>query len=54
MEHLKQWHAKLNMVSLQPGSKPGSKGKEEPAIQELILTFDLLRSFMFRNEDVKV
>lgn len=53
MEHVKQTLAKLNMASLQL-NKQGSKVKEEPSIQELTLTFDLMRSFMYKNEDVKV
>ena len=53
MEHVKQTHSKLNLTSLQT-NKQGSKVKDEPAVQELILTFDLLRNFMYRNDDVKV
>ncbi|XP_052274853.1 rotatin-like isoform X2 [Dreissena polymorpha] len=53
MEHVKQTHSKLNLTSLQT-NKQGSKVKDEPAVQELILTFDLLRNFMYRNDDVKM
>ncbi|WAR12086.1 RTTN-like protein, partial [Mya arenaria] len=44
-------HSRLSMTSLQ--SKQGSKVKDEALIQELTLTLDLLRNFMYKNEDVK-
>jgi len=52
LEHVKQTHARLSMTSLKV--KQGSKGKDEALLQELILTFDLLRNLMYKNEDVKV
>lgn len=53
IEHIKQTHAKLMMNALQV-SKASAKVKDDPIVQELIITFDLLRNFMFRNEDVKM
>jgi len=49
---VKQTHARLSMTSLK--LKQGSKGKDEALLQELTLTFDLLRNLMYKNEDVKV
>ena len=54
IEHVKQTHMKLNMSSLQVGKNSLSKGKDEPIIQELVMTFDLLRNFMYQSEEVKV
>ena len=54
IEHVKQTHVKLNMSSLQVGKPILSKGKDEPIIQELAMTFDLLRNFMYQCEEVKV
>ncbi|KAL3860206.1 hypothetical protein ACJMK2_010362 [Sinanodonta woodiana] len=53
IEHVKQTHVKLNMASLQVG-KPTSRGKDDPLVQELILTFDLLRNFLYQSEEVKL
>jgi len=49
LEHVKQTHAKLSMASLQPG-----KGKDDSAVQDLVLILDLLRNFIYTNQDVKV
>ena len=54
IEHIKQTHAKLNMSSLQVGKPTLSKGKDDAIVQELTLTFDLLRNFMYQSEEVKV
>ena len=54
IEHIKQTHAKLNMSSLQVGKTTLSKGKDEAILQELTLTFDLLRNLMYQSEEVKV
>ncbi|KAK3610373.1 hypothetical protein CHS0354_008649 [Potamilus streckersoni] len=53
IEHVKQTHVKINMASLQVG-KPTSRGKDDPLVQELIMTFDLLRNFMYQSEEVKL
>lgn len=52
IEHIKQTHAKLNLESLQVNKV--NKKKEESHVQELILTFDLLRNFIFQSLDAKV
>ncbi|KAL5022092.1 hypothetical protein ScPMuIL_001247 [Solemya velum] len=52
LEHIKQTHVKISMDSLQMG-KSGRK-KDEPLVQELVLTLDLLRNFMYQNLDVKM
>ncbi|XP_052063673.1 rotatin-like [Mytilus californianus] len=52
IEHVKQTHAKLNLESLQINK--ANKKKEESHVQELILTFDLLRNFIFKSLDAKM
>jgi len=52
LEHVKQTNVRLSLTSLKV--KQGSKGKDEALLQELTLTFDLLRNLMYKNEDVKV
>ncbi|XP_053402565.1 rotatin-like [Mercenaria mercenaria] len=53
LEHVKQTNSKLNMNMLLV-QKESNKVKDDPGIHELTLTFDLLRNFMYRNEDVKM
>ncbi|XP_069122497.1 rotatin-like [Argopecten irradians] len=53
IDHIKQTHTKLNMESLQPG-KANTKKKEDPLMNDLILTFDLLRNFIFQNLEAKM
>ncbi|XP_060080267.1 rotatin-like [Ylistrum balloti] len=53
IDHVKQTHNKLNMESLQPG-KPNTKKKEDPLMSDLVLTFDLLRNFIFQNLEAKM
>ncbi|XP_074644556.1 rotatin-like [Tubulanus polymorphus] len=52
-EHIKHTHAKLNAESLQLGRSSNKSKKEEQLMHELIMTFDLLRNFMYQNYDVK-
>ncbi|XP_041375404.1 rotatin-like [Gigantopelta aegis] len=53
LEHVQKIHTQLNMETLQLTKTTGKK-KDEPLVQELILTFDLLRNFMCQNEKVKM
>ncbi|XP_050395156.2 rotatin [Patella vulgata] len=52
IENIKQSHSKLIFESVQP-SKNTIRKKEDPIIQELVMTYDLLRNFMCQNSDVK-
>ncbi|ESO98430.1 hypothetical protein LOTGIDRAFT_231452 [Lottia gigantea] len=52
LENIKQTHSKLNLESVTP-AKNLTKKKEDPLLQEIILTFDLLRNFMCQNSGVK-
>lgn len=43
----------MNLEALQLG-KSTAKKKEDSLVQDLIITFDVLRNLLFMNEDAKV
>jgi hypothetical protein len=53
IEHIKQLHSKMNIEALQLG-KTTAKKKEDPLVQDLVITFDVLRNLLYMNEDAKV
>ena len=60
-EHVRHMLRKLKLQALELGLTSGAANKmgaankkENPAISELIITFELLRSFMFGQTEVKV
>ena len=60
-EHVRHMLRKLKLQALELGLTSGATNKtgaankkDNPAISELIVTFELLRSFMFGQSEVKV
>ncbi|XP_056009232.1 rotatin-like isoform X2 [Ostrea edulis] len=53
IENIKQLHSKMNLEALQLG-KSTAKKKEDSLVQDLIITFDVLRNLLFMNEDAKM
>ncbi|BFZ19694.1 hypothetical protein BsWGS_22732 [Bradybaena similaris] len=51
--YIKQTHAQLNLDTLGM-VKSGARKEDQPSLQELVVMFDLLRSYMYRDSDVKV
>jgi rotatin len=55
-EHIKRLHVRLNMEALEMPQAMANqaKKKDQPVISELIIILDLLRNFMYQQQEVKV
>ncbi|XP_064639862.1 rotatin-like [Lineus longissimus] len=53
-EHIKHTHTKLSAEAVQLNRTAASKKKDETFMSELILTYDLVRNFMYQNEEIKI